>query len=99
MILAMSLFHLFIVSLILLLIFQIPRIIYRLWLHPLAEFPGPKLAAATSLYAAYYSLVKGGAYTEKLPELHRKYGKTPNEPDFCYYLLMFRRPNSENLPQ
>ncbi|OJJ42248.1 hypothetical protein ASPZODRAFT_77343 [Penicilliopsis zonata CBS 506.65] len=64
-------------------LFLIQRVIYRLWFHPLARFPGPKLAASTSLYAAYFNLVRGGQYTMKLPELHRKYGPIvrtyPNE--------------------
>ena len=52
--------------------------IYRLFIHPLAAFPGPKLAAITVLYEAYYDIWKGGKYIFKLNELHRKYGKIPN---------------------
>ncbi|KAJ5976971.1 hypothetical protein N7501_000313 [Penicillium viridicatum] len=54
---------------------QCLRMIYRLYLHPLARFPGPKLAAATHLYGAYWTLIRGGQYTLILRELHRKYGK------------------------
>ncbi|KAK8024999.1 hypothetical protein PG990_002822 [Apiospora arundinis] len=48
--------------------------IYRLMLHPLASFPGPKLAAITRYYEAYYDLVRTGQYTFKITELHKKYG-------------------------
>lgn len=53
--------------------FILLRIVYRLTLHPLARFPGPKLAAATSLYNAYYDCI-GSGLCKDLPELHRKYG-------------------------
>lgn len=58
---------------------------YRLLLHPIAGFPGPRLAAATYLYEFYYDLIKvpGGQYVFKLEDLHKKYGPilriTPDE--------------------
>ena len=47
---------------------------YRLFLHPLAKFPGPKLAALSRFYEAYYDVVQNGQYTFKIAELHKKYG-------------------------
>ncbi|KAI0972475.1 trichodiene oxygenase [Xylaria arbuscula] len=49
-------------------------VFYRLYLHPLAKFPGPKLAAASRWYEAYYDLILGGKYTWQIREMHKKYG-------------------------
>jgi hypothetical protein len=57
------------------LLYCIAGVIYRLYLSPLAKFPGPKLAAATLWYEAYYDVVKKGQYTFKIKELHKKYGE------------------------
>lgn len=46
----------------------------RLYYHALSKFPGPPLAAITSLYEFYYDAVLGGQYLKKFPELHRKHG-------------------------
>lgn len=51
---------------------------YRLYLSPLAKFPGPKLAALTLWYEFYYDVVKGGKYTWKIGELHEQYGESLN---------------------
>ncbi|KAF3384403.1 Trichodiene oxygenase [Penicillium rolfsii] len=49
-------------------------VIYRLYVHPLAGFPGPKFAAATFLYEFYYDVVKGGMYIWEIERMHEKYG-------------------------
>lgn len=51
--------------------------VYRITLHPLAKFPGPKLAALTQWYETYYEFFKspGGQYLFHYRKLHEKYGK------------------------
>jgi hypothetical protein len=56
------------------LLYSVVVVIYRLFLSPLSKFPGPKLAAATLLYEAYYDVILGGQYTFKIKELHERYG-------------------------
>ncbi|KAL9114326.1 MAG: hypothetical protein Q9227_001748 [Pyrenula ochraceoflavens] len=48
--------------------------IYRLYFHPLAEFPGPRLAALTTWYEFYYDVWLKGRYIWKMQELHEQYG-------------------------
>ncbi|KAM0802103.1 cytochrome P450 [Usnea florida] len=50
------------------------RAVYRLTLHPLARFPGPRLAAVTSLYGASFDLRKNSCYVKIIADLHDKYG-------------------------
>lgn len=49
--------------------------VYRLFLSPLARFPGPKIAALTGWYEFYYDVIKQGKYVFKIKDLHNKYGK------------------------
>lgn len=53
-------------------------IIYRLLLHPLARFPGPRLAAITRYYEGYYDVVQNGQYTFRIAEMHKQYGNSPS---------------------
>lgn len=57
------------------LLYYVTLALYRLYLHPLARFPGPKLAAVTRLYEGYYDLYQSGQYTFKIAELHKQYGE------------------------
>lgn len=57
-----------------LLIYVISLAIYRLWLSPLARFPGPRLAALTLWYEFYHDVLRGGQYGRKIAELHEAYG-------------------------
>ena len=48
---------------------------HRLYLSPLARFPGPKLAAATAWYEFFYDAVLHGRYTFEIARMHKQYGK------------------------
>ncbi len=47
--------------------------IHRLYLSPLAPFPGPFLAKVTHWYEFYYNVAYTGKYYEKIRELHDEY--------------------------
>lgn len=61
---------------------------YRLYLSPLASFPGPRLAALTLWYEYYYDGIKGGQYTWKIKQLHDQYGAPLTPPPFLSSRLM-----------
>jgi hypothetical protein len=51
--------------------------VYRLYLSPLATFPGPKLAALSNWYEFYYDVIQEGQFTFHIQELHKQYGRSP----------------------
>jgi hypothetical protein len=59
-------------------IYLVGLVVYRLYFHPLARFPGPKYAAISRWHEFYYEVVKQGQYTFKIQELHKKYGWLPS---------------------
>ena len=64
-------------------LYLISLAVYRLYLHPLARFPGPKIAALTVFYEFYFDGIKRGRYTFEIQRMHEKYGPivriSPNE--------------------
>ena len=78
--------------------YAIAQSAYRLFLHPLAKFPGPKLAAASQWYEFYYDVVvaPGGQYSKRVAAMHKRYGPivrvNPNElhiSDSSYYDTLY----------
>ncbi|KAL4948392.1 cytochrome P450 [Aspergillus filifer] len=63
-------------GLVILVIYVVSLGIYRLYLSPLAKFPGPKLAALTQWYETYFELFKhdGGQFIFEYAKWHEKYG-------------------------
>lgn len=50
------------------------RVTYRLYLHPLAKFPGPAAAAATRLWKGYIECGRSISFCHFLEKLHIDYG-------------------------
>ncbi|OJJ75883.1 hypothetical protein ASPBRDRAFT_51587 [Aspergillus brasiliensis CBS 101740] len=57
-----------------LVVYIIGLVLYRLFLSPLAKFPGPRLAAETGLYETYHDVIRDGQFTWQIERLHQKYG-------------------------
>jgi hypothetical protein len=62
------------------LVYLLGLVIYRLYFHPLANFPGPKYAAVSRWHEFYYEVIKKGQFTFKVQELHKQYGLTSSSP-------------------
>ncbi|KAF4610870.1 hypothetical protein D9613_007210 [Agrocybe pediades] len=60
--------------------------IQRIHHHALSKYPGPRLAAFTTWYRAYYDILMDGAWAQHLESLHEQYGPIvrvgPNELHF-----------------
>ena len=55
-------------------LFTLYGIVWRLYLSPVANFPGFKLAAVTFWYEFYYDVIKGGQYVYEIERMHKEYG-------------------------
>ena len=57
-----------------LIVYIIYVVVFNLYLSPLAQLPGPRIAALTRWYEIYYDLVDGPRFPWVVEELHQKYG-------------------------
>ncbi|KAL4876966.1 cytochrome P450 [Aspergillus karnatakaensis] len=78
-------------------------VIYRLYLSPIAHFPGPRLAALTVMYEFYWEAICNGKFTFHIGDLHKKYGPivriSPTElhvSDPDYYEVIYSRDSPRN---
>ncbi|OAG44401.1 hypothetical protein AYO21_01397 [Fonsecaea monophora] len=73
-----------VLTLISVLVFIISKATYNLYFHPLAKYPGPKLAAVSEIWFARIWI--NGSLARSLQEAHAKYGDivriAPNDLDF-----------------
>ena len=67
--------HMLAIGVSLALFYTVGVALYRLYLSPIAGFPGPKLAALTYWYETYYDVVKKGKYVFEIEDMHRQYGE------------------------
>lgn len=57
--------------------YQLLRALYNISpFHPLYRFPGPKIAAVSYLYEAYYDWILKGRYGKVIARMHKTYGKS-----------------------
>lgn len=49
-------------------------VIYRLYLSPIAKFPGRKMAALSFWNEYYYDVIKRGVYVWEIQKLHEEFG-------------------------
>jgi hypothetical protein len=66
-------------------LYWIRSISFLVFFHPLSEFPGPKLAAASSWWLVYQEWLRGRSLTDILFDLHQRYGME-NSP--TYHLML-----------
>ena len=59
---------------VLLVLYWLSLVISRLFLSPLARFPGSRLTAVTGWYETYLDVVKGGQFTFQIEKWHKRYG-------------------------
>ncbi|KAL9082972.1 MAG: hypothetical protein Q9159_006073 [Coniocarpon cinnabarinum] len=75
-------------------LYTVCTVVYRLYFHPLAKFPGTKLAAATKWYECYFDLLSqegGGQFPWEIDRMHDVY-VNPHElhvRDSSWYYVLY----------
>ncbi|KAJ5115177.1 hypothetical protein NUU61_000936 [Penicillium alfredii] len=65
--------------------------VYRLRLHPLSKFPGPRLAAMTGLYEVYFAAWGNQSFETEIHNMHQQYGPVVRiSPDEIHVEEQFR---------
>lgn len=72
--------------------------VYRLLWHPLARFPGPKLAGATGWYETYYDCILLGKFSNHIDRMHKEYGKSVPIGHRIAFLYNCHRADCSNQP-
>lgn len=55
-------------------VYLLALVFHRLYLSPIAYFPGSKIAAVSGWYETYLDVFKGGQFTFQIQRWHEKYG-------------------------
>jgi hypothetical protein len=55
--------------------YGIALVLYRLYFHPLADFPGSVMARSTFLYEFHHTYFREGSYYLRVKDMHKKYGR------------------------
>jgi hypothetical protein len=56
-------------------VYALYTVVYNVYLHPLARFPGPPVARTTIYWKAYVECVQKRSFCDVLRELHAQYGE------------------------
>jgi hypothetical protein len=56
--------------------YAVYAVIYNVYFHPLAKFPGPPIARTTIYWKAYVECIANRSFSHVLVELHARYGET-----------------------
>lgn len=63
-------------------LYVIGLVFYRLYLSPLAKFPGYRVCAASEWYEFYCYIIKGGQWGNEVRRMHDRYGQCSSRGSF-----------------